>query len=247
MEKKEYEVMFNIEDEYWWYIGLRDLVLSYINTLINNKDSLTVLDAGCGTGKTLEDCKVYNKFGLDFSEEALAFCKKRKLQNLVRGSISAVPFKKNTFDITISLDVLYHAAVDNDISALEELYHAIKQDGVLILNLPAYNFLQSQHDKAVHTRQRYTVKELSEKVKKAGFRIEKITYRNTVLFPLMFIKRIIDKIFIPMSEQTESDLKQMSRFLNKFLTMILFTENVLINLGISLPFGLSVYCIARKQ
>jgi len=190
---------------------------------------------------------MYKTFGLDFSEEALAFCKKRKLQNLVRGSISTVPFKVETFDIAISLDVLYHSAIENDISALEELYHVIKQDGVLILNLPAYNFLQSRHDKAVHTRQRYTSKELIKKVKKAGFKIEKITYRNTVLFPLVFVKRLIYNFFIPKSERTESDLKPLPKFLNKFLTKILNFENILINLDIKLPFGLSVYCIAKKQ
>lgn len=247
MKKEEYKVMFNIEDDYWWYVGLRNLVLSSINKFNHKKENLKILDAGCGTGKILESYKVHRVYGIDFSEEAIKFCKLRNLNYLLRGSICDVPFKDNSFDIVFSLDVLYHINVKDDLKTLEELYRVIDKNGILLLNLPAYNFLRSRHDEAIHTKRRYTIKDLKEKVEKAGFRIERITYRNTILFPLAVIKRIIKKIFLTNTEKVESDLKPLPGLFNKLFTGFLFLENILLVSGLNFPFGLSLYCIARKK
>jgi SAM-dependent methyltransferase len=247
MEKKEYEVMFNIEDNYWWYVGLRKLVFSFIDKFSHKRNGLRILDAGCGTGGILERCNVYGAYGLEISEEAIKFCKLRKLNNLVRGSVCDVPFKNNSFDIVISLGVLYHKDVKNDLKTLEELYRVVDENGILLLTLPAYNFLRSRHDKAVHTRHRYTIKELKEKVKKAGFRIERITYQNTILFPLAVIIRVIGRIFFMNTGEVKSDLRPLPGLFNKFLTSLLFLENRLIMSGLNFPFGLSLYCMAKKM
>lgn len=245
MEKKEYEILFNLEGDYWWHVGLRNLVFSYVDKCFSKKRNLRTLDAGCGTGKLLEECKDYDAYGLDFSEEALKFCKLRNLKNLVRGSISATPFKSDSFDTVISLDVLYYITDEENISTLKELYRIINKNGKLLLNLPAYNFLQSTHDKAVHIKQRYAKKNLKEKIEKAGFNMEKITYRNTILFPIAVIMRVIKKFFL--KNRIESDLKPLPVLFNKIFTLILNIENRLILSGINFPFGLSLFCIARKN
>ncbi|MBI4707208.1 MAG: class I SAM-dependent methyltransferase [Candidatus Omnitrophica bacterium] len=245
MEKEEYKVMYQIEDSYWWYVGLRKLVFSSIDKFASKERNLKILDAGCGTGKTLESCKAYDASGLDFSEEAIQFCQKRGLNNIVQGSICNIPFSDNSFDVVISLDVLYHANVYSDLKALQEFYRVVNKNGIVVLNVPAYNFLRGRHDIAVHTRRRYTCKELLVKIEKAGFSIEKLTYRNTVLFPAAFIKRILEMFFMS-AEHIESDLKPLPGVFNKILTGVLSIENFLIMSGIRFPFGLSVFCIARK-
>lgn len=237
--------MYNIEDNYWWYVGLRELVYSFIDKLSRSKDDLKILDAGCGTGKTLEKFKSYNSYGLDYSEEALNFCKLRKLNNLVRGSVCDLPYKSNLLDAIISLDVLYHAEVDDE-KTLKEIYRVMNSKGILLLNLPAYNFLRGKHDEAVHTRQRYTVRDLKAKLEKAGFKIERITYRNTILFPVAVIKRIMERFSPVTNDKAESDLKPLPALINKLLTGLLLLENTLIAKGVYFPFGLSVYCVARK-
>ena len=247
MKKKEYEVLFNIEENYWWYVGLRKLVISFIDGIKEKRDNLIILDAGCGTGKTLDDCRAYKIYGMDFSEEAIKYCKLRGLGKLVRGTICQVPVKNDSFDVVISLDVLYHKNIEDDVKALKELCRVMNNDGRLLLNLPAYNFLRSRHDEAVHTKRRYTVKSLKLKLEEAGFEIENITYRNTILFPIAVTKRIIEKIFPVDTENVESDLKPLPNLLNKTFTLFLFFENKLILSGIKFPFGLSVYCVAIKR
>ncbi len=239
--------MYSIEDSYWWFVGLRRLVSYFIAQFDYKKRKLLILDAGCGTGGMLKNCMDYTSYGLDFSEDAIRFCKLKGLDNLVRGSVCDIPFKNNFFDIVISLDVLYHKGVNDDLETLKEFHRIMKKNGILVLNLPAYNFLLSKHDKAIHTRQRYTLKGLKEKVEDAGFRIKKITYRNTILFPLAFTIRIIERRFIEKETSVTSSLKPLPNLLNRLLTGIIYVENLLIKSGVSFPFGLSVFCVAKKD
>lgn len=247
MRKREYEVMFNLEDYSWWSVGLRELVFSYIDKFNQHTHSPAILDAGCGTGALLDGCRMNNSYGLELSEEAIKYCKQRALTNLVRGTVSSVPCKSGSFDFVICLDTLYHAWIDDDVKSLEEFYRVLNKNGKLLLNLPAYNFLRSKHDEAVYTKHRYTIKDTRHRVKKAGFEIEKITYRNTILFPLAVVKRMKEKLFYLNAKSTESELEGMPVMLNKTFTRILSLENRLINAGFILPFGLSVFCIARKR
>ncbi len=246
MEKEEYTTLYNMEDSFWWYVGLRDLVFCCVDKFTSFKgDNFNILDAGCGTGGVLSGLRAYKTYGLDISEEAIKFCKLRKLNNIVQGSICDIPFDNNFFDLIISLDVLYHLSV-NDTKALEELHRVLCKSGRLMLNLPAYGFLKSEHDKAVHTRHRYTTKEVKLKLRNSGFSIESITYRNTILFPLALVIRLMKKLLPKNKVKPKSDLILLPNLLNGFLTQILFLENRLILSGFKFPFGLSIFCVAKK-
>ncbi len=256
MLKKEYEVMFNMEDEYWWYIGLRELIMSFIERINKKGEKLKILDAGCGTGMMLESCKYHEVYGLDFSKEALKYCKLRNLTDLMQGSINDLPFKNNYFDIVFSFDVIGQELdfprsssniIKDNIRTLKEIGRVMNKNGILILNLPAYNFIRSNHDKAVGINRRYTIKELKDSVQKAGFEIENITYRNTILFPISVVKRIIDRKLCVEKEEPESDLKPLPCWINRLFIHILFFENKLIRSGVRLPFGMSIYCVSRKK
>jgi SAM-dependent methyltransferase len=246
VEPREYETMFRVEDVHWWYVGLRELVFSYIKAYAADKEGLKLLDAGCGTGALLARCEGFEAKGFDYSEHALEFCRKRGLHNVVKGYITDIPFDDGSFDIAVSLDVLYHAGVENDTDALKELWRVLARGGILIVNLPAYEALRSTHDEAIHTRHRYTRGELREKVSAAGFEMEKITYRNTLLFPLALIQRVVKKILSGGGREARSDLKVPSPLVNNFLTRVLSLENSLIR-HMNIPFGLSVFCVARKR
>lgn len=99
MERKEYEILYTIEDEYWWYVGLRDLVFSSIVKFRGNVSNKSrILDAGCGTGATLEGLNSYGQsYGIDVSEEAIRFCKQRGLRNVMKGSVEEIPVVNNFF------------------------------------------------------------------------------------------------------------------------------------------------------
>jgi hypothetical protein len=122
----------------------------------------------------------------------------------------------------------------------------LKPGGLLVMNLPAYEFLRSEHDVAIHTKQRYTRGRLRDMLREAGLQIHSLTYRNTLLFPVAAVVRLAKKLFRPRPAEARSDLKPLPRVLNGALTVPLWVENRLIRLGVRLPFGLSVYCTATK-
>jgi SAM-dependent methyltransferase len=246
MEAAEYEVLFHREEDYWWYVGLRDLVLADLARFARGRGALTLLDAGCGTGKLLEACRGFRAYGLEYAPEAFPFLCRRGLSDVVRASVCRIPFADASFDAVVSMDVLYHVAAPGDLEGLREMSRVLKPGGLLLLNLPAYEFLRSHHDLAIHTQQRYTSGRLRALLRQAGLRAQALTYRNTLLFPVAALVRLTQKLFRPHPAQAQSDLRPLPRLLNRVLTVPLLVENRLIRLGLRLPFGLSVYCAARK-
>ena len=125
-----------------------------------------LLDAGCGSGGML--ARLREKFprakfvGFDVSEHALALTMARKLDvQFVQGSVNQLPFADGEFDVVLSLDVIYHQAVD-DREALREMRRVLRDDGFLIVNVPAFEFLRGGHDIAVNTARRYTRPQLAQ-------------------------------------------------------------------------------------
>ena len=192
MEFSEYEKMRSLEENNWWYVGRRDLVLSFIAQIRNGffRGPLRILDAGCGTGINLKHLQGYGYAeGLDISKEALRISSERGLSSLTCGSIDRLPYKGSVFDIILALDVLEH--MEDDLSAIKELFRVLRPDGFLIITVPAFQFLWTNHDLAVHHKRRYVLSELLSALQLGGFKIEKATYWNFFLFPPVAMMRLI--------------------------------------------------------
>jgi SAM-dependent methyltransferase len=244
LEKEEYETIYKLEETYWWYKGLHKLTLSFLKNLRIHKQ-IRILDAGCGTGGILNKIKEHAKaVGVEIHDIALNFCKTRGIKHLVKASVTALPFVSGAFDFVISLDVIYHLAVKDDIQALEEFRRVCKDAGKIIINVPAYDWLKSYHDRRIHTRYRYTLTELKDRLEKAGLTPEKITYWNFFLFPLIAIDRLLDRFF--KIRKTGSTLKPLPKCLNQLLYKILTLEHLLIR-RTQLPVGSSIFCVALKK
>ena len=246
MEPQEYQTLYQVEESYWWYIGLRELVVSWIDRFRVGNKPLKILDAGCGTGGMLKKLSGDHAFGLDFSNDAINFCRQNGLKDILQASVSDIPFPDHSFDLVLSLDVLCNTPPSEESKALREFSRVLVPDGLLILHLPGYNSLQGKHDRAVHIRHRYTCSELKDKLQGNGFTIEKLTYRNSFLFPFIAIKRLAEKPFLTEGKHYTSDLTPLPRVINGMMVKILSAENRLLRKH-DFPFGLSVFCLARKK
>ena len=248
MEKAEYKKEYILENKNWWYVSKRKLVLKNIRKYLPKRKNLKILDVGCGTGIVLKMLEKYGTvYGIDIDDQAIHFCKKRELNNIKKANIENIPYKDNYFDIITCLDVLYHEKV-NDKKALCEFHRILKKDGIIIVNDVAFNFLKSKHDIVYHARQRYTKKELNEKITKAGFNVVKSTYWNFFLFlPVAFV-RLSRKLFINKNEdisKIKSDINDIPETMNFFLLNLLKLERYLLNYT-TLPFGISIMTVAKK-
>lgn len=238
MEIAEYEKMYKFEEKYWWWVGKGEIVKRILDRL--NLNSTNILDAGCGTGFNLNYLNDYgNVIGSDFSKEALKFCKIRKHKNLVQADAEILPFKSNKFDLITVLDLLEHL---NDREALKEFYRVLKPNGYLIATVPAFNFMWSKHDEALHHKRRYNKAQLKDALKSNGFIIEKISYWNFFLFLPIVAMRLIKRSV--KSEEIETDVKRLPNIVNAFLTSLLKIEEYLI-LRVNLPVGISLVCVGK--
>lgn len=243
MKKEEYRRMFELEENSWWYLGMRKISESLLNSIIKSFNTLKILDAGCGTGGMMLFLKNFGSvFGIDISQQALKFCRKRGLKEAKQASIEKIPFENESFNLVTSFDVLYHQWVKDDLLVLKEFYRVLKPGGYLLLRVPAYSWLRGRHDEVVATRHRYSKNELAQKLRISGFKILRSTYANTILFPIVLLKRTSER-FLPVSKT--SDIKPLPKIANILLTKILYLEATIIS-KFDLPFGLSLFVLAQK-
>lgn len=241
--------MYEAEDTHWWYRGLRGVMSTLLGLGTAKRKDFPILDAGCGTGGTLHSLAkrgFTNLEGFDLSPIALEFCHKRGLDNVRQGSITAIPFDDKRFDLVISCDVVSDAGTDNEMQALSELFRVLRPGGRLFINLPAYEFLRSEHDRAVATTRRVTRAEMVTKLRQAGFSIKRATYWNSLLLPVVVAVRILRR-------EKDEDLEKVPRSdievpwgpVNMFLSACEGLEHLLLR-GVNLPTGSSVAIVAVR-
>jgi SAM-dependent methyltransferase len=244
MEQSEYRRLYELEDNLWWFRGMEQISLALLDRFVDAERRLDLLDAGCGTGGMLSALARYGTAtGLDLSQAALRFARERDHGALTRGSVAELPFTDDSFDLVTSFDVLYHLGVSDDVEALREIARVIRPGGTLLVRVPAYESLRSQHDEAVHTRQRYGKQELTEKLRSAGLEPVFVSFANCLLFPVAVLRRGAERVFG--SGREGSEVEAVGPVLNKMLLLPLRIEAWLLR-RTQLPFGLSLVAVARK-
>jgi SAM-dependent methyltransferase len=248
MEERYYETYYQHETEHWWFRWRFALIHEVIGRIEGIPKRPRMLDAGCGTGQMLKMLQRQGSaVGLDLSHEAIIFAASRDARNLVLGSVTNPPFAEGTFDVALALDVIEH--VDDDCGILEGLRSIVRPGGALIVTVPAFEFLWSDHDRINHHRRRYRAGELRARLEGAGFEIDRVTYCNTALFPVVALVRraqAIKRRFRPKSDaELSSDLHRYPQLLNGLLYQLMLVETRLLR-RFDMPVGVSILAVARR-
>ena len=155
---------------------------------------------------------------------------------IISGSV-AMPFTSEKFDFVVMFDVLEH--IEDDMSVIKEVHRILKNDGYFVIIVPAFNFLYSSHDRILKHFRRYGSNEIIEKLR--SFSINETGYWNFFLFLFIAFVRLIKK-----DSRTNIHIFNIPHTILWIFGRILMLENMLIKKGFRLPFGLSIYCIAKK-
>ncbi len=237
-----YDIEWQVEKHHWWF-SVRRKILGDLLTIFNISIKEWGIDIGCGTGSNLNilSSKGIHAIGLDHSIYALSLIKKRLKIPLINADLTELPLQPNSIGLIVAMDILEH--LDNDADGIIELHRVLKKGGNLILTVPAFNFLRGIQDTVTGHKRRYSLKEISDKLKMGGFSILKSSYFNFFLFfPILFARRLIHLLKF----KIESENKINSPLLNYFLKTIFSLEPYLLRY-ISFPFGVSIFCVARKD
>ena len=154
----------------------------------------------------------------------------------------ALPLRAASVDLVTSFDVIYHGWVESDERAVRELVRTLRPGGLLLVRVPALMLLWGAHDEAVHSRHRYTARELEELFTNAGLEVVRVTYCNSILFPVLALRRTLDRWL----GRHGSDVEFLPAPLEWLFLRFLRLEAWLIGLGIRLPVGASVVAVGRK-
>jgi SAM-dependent methyltransferase len=231
--------MTTSEVGHWWYVAKRRLIAQHWPPLAS---TARCLDVGCGGGAVLlEAGRFLQAFGVDLSPQALRHGQGEGLSRLVRADASALPFEAGSFSIAAALDVLEHHPHPERL--LEEVRRILTEDGVLIITVPAFQWMWSYADHVLGHYRRYTRSQLAAELKDTGFRIERLSYFHLWLLPVAWLFRRLRSF----TGRTQSaDDFPVPVFLNRVLLGVCRIELWLLS-RFDLPFGLSVFAVVRPE
>jgi SAM-dependent methyltransferase len=241
MKKITYDIEWNLERTHWWFSGRRRLLKFLLSYLSIQKDS-TVIDVGCGVGSNLPLLKSMGLkvIGIDSESYSLSFAKNLSGTLLINGDVLRLPVKSNSIGLVIATDLLEH--LDDDSMGIKEIHRTLRREGKLILTVPAFKSLWGIQDVVGMHKRRYSKNEFLRKIEREGFIVMKSSYFNFFLFFPIFLGRRLIRL---LGVKIESENKINSPLINFFLKTLFSIEPYILK-HFSFPFGVSVFCIARK-
>lgn len=234
--------MAAVEEQGWWFRGLHANLIAAWRRVAGKDGSVSLLDAGCGTGGFLARIAARapqaRRFGLDIDPLAATLARDKSRALIALGSAAALPFAPKCFDAVFSADVLCHRGVE-PAATLRAIHDCLKPGGILVLNLPAYAWLLSGHDHAVDNVRRFGRAEIRGLLRDAGYANIRSSYWNSLLFPLMLIQRLTHP-------HGASDVALLPGVVERLFAAVIAFECWLGERGIRLPFGGSILTTAVK-
>ncbi len=241
------EKTFQAERDHFWFKGFRQFIAPLIEQAVAGVAAPRVLDCGCGTGTNLATLGLKaNAFGFDLTMRGLRYARQNGKHHVAHASITHIPFAPDAFDLVTSFDVLQCLDEAQEAMAIGGMARVMKPGGRLILNVSALELLRGSHSVLAEEVRRYTRPMLRRPLERAGLVVERMTYTNFSLFPLMLLIRTWQRLKGESSQTAiESDITIPSAPTNAVLTAALSTEARALRLT-DMPIGSSILCMARK-
>jgi 2-polyprenyl-3-methyl-5-hydroxy-6-metoxy-1,4-benzoquinol methylase len=248
MNKEYFKKYYDFERHHWWFKVRNNIIKDRIKTLVKPDGNIKILNIGVATGRTTEILSKYGKVtSIEYDKDCCTFLKNELQMDVINGSITELPFEKETFDMVFALDVIEH--VDEDKAGVNEMYRVCKQDGIVFVTVPAFMSLWSEHDEVNQHKRRYKmpgVKNLFRDIK--GEKIYS-NYFNSILFiPIFCARKMLNflGIFFKKKTKDKSDFEVLNSSLISIPSQFIFSiERPLLKI-MRFPFGVSIIYIFKK-
>jgi SAM-dependent methyltransferase len=243
MDESLMKATLEVDEHHWWYRGRRRVIRAELDRLPLPAHA-RVLDAGCGSGRTLQELVDYGAVsGIELNTDAAALARDRELGEVRVGRLEELPWEDATFDLITCLDVIEH--VPDDVAALAQLWRVCRPGGWLLVTVPAYQALWSRHDEANHHYRRYSRSMLRDAARAGGFQVERLTSFNSLLLAPAAAVRLAQRRRDAPNGYT-NDLELGPVWLNDVLERPLALEASWLARGRTLPVGLSLLAVLRR-
>ena len=236
MNPNVYQRHIENQNNHWWFQARKEIIKSFIST---NRKKISILDFGSGSGVNID---MLSNFGFVNIYEPHQKTKKYLKKNYTDKKKFRIidSFKDKKFDLILLADVLEH--IKDDKKILKLLKECLKKDGLLLITVPAYNFLFSKKDEKLGHYRRYTKKEIEDLFK--SFIKIKLTYFNFIFFiPILIIivfNKMLKRDFIDDVEKSPSPI------INTIMYEIFRFEKFILK-NLNFPFGISIIGLFKKN
>jgi len=234
-------------ESHFWFQWRLIATLRQIERLeISRVDRLKALDVGCGAGVSrtqIESATNWIVDGADIDMAALSQTKPGRGKMMYYDIHDELEPFLEAYDVVFLFDVLEH--IDDTQSFIRSLLRHLKPQGVLLLNVPAWQSLYSHYDEVVGHVRRYNRKTLAAEFKDFGFRIEGMCYWGLTLVPLLVMRKLMLKAMVkyPASEQIRRGFDPPGPVTHRLLKTAMRIETSIFN---DPPAGSSLLLAGRK-
>lgn len=244
MRPDEFQAVVEHDEHHWWYVGRR-AVLHAALARLGLPRGVSVLDAGCGSGRTMDDLRRYGTVrGFDLNPLGVKHARSRGHEDVTVARVEELPFADASFDLITCLDVLEHTP--DDVRSLRELLRVTRPGGWLLATVPAYRVLWSSHDESNEHFRRYRRSQLRRSGEAAGWQPGLWTYFNFFLFAPAAAVRLGERLRPRARRGGRPQAELTPPALNGVLVWPLRLEARLVRLGLRLPFGTSLLMAFRR-
>jgi SAM-dependent methyltransferase len=225
---------------HWYFRGRRTIIRTALRRMLPRRP-LRMLEIGCGTGHVLAGLLEFGEVvGVEVSDHLRSVAKARGL-DVRKGALPHdVPIPSGWADVVLLLDVLEH--LDDDAAGLRAARDVLRPGGALVVTVPAYAWLWSGHDVVLGHRRRYVAGRLRALIEEAGYRVERLSYFNTVLFPAVVATRLYKRI----RGDQRHDLHRPRPLVNDLLECVFALERHVVPTP-GLPAGTSLFVLGRRR
>lgn len=237
MDLKETDILGEHIGEHWYYRSK----CAAMQKFLGNIRPTSILDVGAGSG-------FFSRALLDQSDARAAWCVDISYPQDSDEQVGGKPihFRRSVdqldTDLMLLMDVLEH--VDDDVGLLADYVAKVPSGANVLISVPAFRFLWSNHDVFLEHKRRYRLHEIETVAQKAGLEVVRGSYYFGAVFPIAASLRLLERCQGNQQRQPRSQLKRHNPLVNGTLKALSTLE--LPVLGFNRFAGLTAFCLARK-
>jgi len=240
MDPKYGERYRDLFENHWWWRARSRFIVDELRRMRPEQGWKTILDIGCGDGLFFPEL---SRFG--DVEGVEPFAELVNPANPYRSRISICPFNETfqpgkQYSLIMMLDVLEH--IENAIAALSHAVSLLEPGGTMILTLPAFMTLWTNHDVMNQHFIRYTKTTFREVAQQAGFRIHEERYLYHWTCPVKLGIHWMERLFRLEPKPAEVPMQPV----NELMYLVSRLEQMTVT-RLSLPFGSSLMIVGQKS
>lgn len=239
--REDYAQLYHdLYHRHWWWRARERFILDFLRARQPSEGWRRILDVGCGDGLFFDKLLQFGDVeGVELSANLVAENGPHRSRIHV-GNFDSSLGLSGDFNLILMLDVLEH--MDDPVTALQFALSRLARDGKLLITLPAFNALWTNHDVINHHVTRYTKSSFKEISDQAGICVEVDRYFFHWLFPMKAACRVAEAVFGSEPKPTRVPRP----WINNALYRLSLLENKVSSVS-PLPFGSSLLILGSKD